>query len=137
MRTWTAHTTSGARPDEVLDALTDPAACRRWAPIAFDVEDDIDRLRPGTRTRISGNLAGRRVGFDIEVHEADHNRLRLSARGPVHMDVAYDLAPGEISASVSVHSGSGLLGRLLAEATNGLLKAGALTQAVNRLAAVA
>ena len=137
MRTWTAYTTSGARPAEVLDALTDPAACRRWAPVSFDVEGDVDRLRPGTRTRVSGSLAGRRVGFDIEVHEADHNRLRLSARGPVHMDVSYDLAPGEISASVSVHDGSGLMGRLLAEATNGLLKAGALTQAVNRLAAIA
>ncbi len=53
------------------------------------------------------------------------------------MDVAYDLAPGEIAASVSVHSGSGLLGRLLAEATNGLLKAGALSQSINRLAAIA
>ena len=139
MRTWTARTTSGARPDEVLDALTDPAACRRWGGWEFnlDGEDDIDRLRPGTRTRVWGEFVGRTVSFDIEVHEADHDRLRLSARGPVHMDVAYDLAPGEISASVSVHSGSGLLGRLLAEATNGLLKAGALTQSLNRLAAIA
>ena len=137
MRTWTARTTTGARTDDVLDALTDPDACRRWAPVPFDVEDDVDRLRPGTRTRVFGCLAGRRVGFDVEVHEADHNGLRLSARGPVHMDVAYDLAPGEISASVSVHSGSGLIGRVLAEAANGLLKAGALSQSVNRLAAIA
>jgi hypothetical protein len=137
MRTWTARTTTGARTDDVLEALTDPEACRRWAPVAFDVEDDVDRLRTGTRTRVSGRLAGRKVGFDVEVHEADHNGLRLSARGPVHMDVAYDLAPGEITASVSVHSGDGLLGRLLAEATNGLLKAGALTQSINRLAAIA
>lgn len=137
MRTWTARTTTVAGTGEVLDALTDPAACRRWAPVPFDVEDDIDRLRPGTRTRVSGRLAGRRVGFEVEVHEAGRNGLRLSARSPVHMDVAYDLAPGEISASVSVHSGHGLLGRLLAEATNGLLKAGALSQSVNRLAAIA
>lgn len=137
MRTWTARTTTGARTDDVLDALTDPVACRRWAPVPFDVEDGIDRLRAGTRTRVSGNLAGRRVGFDVEVHEADHNGLRLSARGPVVMDVAYDLAPGEISASVSVSSGGGLLGRLLAESANGLFKAGALSQAVNRLAAIA
>ena len=137
MRTWTARTTTGARTDDVLDALTDPAACRRWAPVPFDVDGDVDRLRAGTRTRVSGRLAGRRVGFDVEVHEADHNRLRLSARGPVRMDVAYDLAPGEISASVSVHSGDGLLGRLLAEAANGLMRAGALDQAVDRLAAIA
>jgi hypothetical protein len=137
MRTWTARTTTGARTDDVLAALTDPEACRRWAPVPFDVEDDVDRLRPGTRTRVFGSLAGRRVGFEVEVHEADHNGLRLSARGPVHMDVAYDLSPGEITASVSVHSGNGLLGRLLAEATNGLLKAGALSQSINRLAAIA
>ena len=138
MRTWTAHTTSGARPDALLAALTDPAACRRWAPVAFDVEDAVDRLRPGTRTRVSGKLAGRRVGFDVEVHEAGGHALRLSARGPVRMDVAYHLSPrpdgSEVSASVSVHPGRGLLGVVLAEATNGLLKAGALSQAVNRLA---
>jgi uncharacterized protein YndB with AHSA1/START domain len=138
MRTWTAHTTTGARPDEVLEALTCPAACRRWAPVAFDLEDRVDRLRAGTRARVSGRLAGRRVGFEVEVHEAHENALRLSARGPVQMDVAYHLSPrpdgSEVSASVSVHPGRGLLGVLLAEATNGLLKAGALSQAVNRLA---
>lgn len=137
MRTWTARSTTGARQDAVLDALTDPSVCHRWAPVAFDVEDDVDRLRPGTRTRVSGRLAGRRVGFEVEVLEAGQDRLRLAARGPVRMDVAYDLAPGEIAASVSVHPGRGLLGVLLAEATNGLLKAGALSQAVNRLAATA
>lgn len=137
MRTWTARTTTGARSDDVLDALTDPAACRRWAPVPFDLEGDVDRLRAGTRARVSGSLAGRRVGFDVEVHEAGYDALRLSARGPVVMDVADDLAPGEISASVSVHSGRGLLGRRLAEATNGLLNAGALSQAVSRSAAVA
>ena len=138
MRTWTAHSTSGARPDEVLEALTDPAACRRWAPVAFDLEDRVDRLTAGTRARVAGRLAGRRVGFDVEVHEAGENSLRLSASGPVRMDVAYQLAPwrdgSEVSASVSVHPGRGLLGVVLAEATNGLLKAGVLSQAVNRLA---
>ena len=138
MRTWTAHATSDACPDVVLDALTDPDACRRWAPVAFDLEDRVDRLRAGTRTRVSGRLAGRRVGFDVEVHEAAHNSLRLSASGPVRMDVAYRLAArphgSDVSASVSVHPGRGLLGVVLAEAANGLLKAGALSQAVDRLA---
>jgi uncharacterized protein YndB with AHSA1/START domain len=138
MRTWTAHTTTGAPPEAVLDTLTCPDACRRWAPVSFDLEESVNRLQAGTRTRVSGKLAGRRVGFDVEVHEATEQELRLSARGPVHMDVAYELAPrpdgSQVSASVSVHPGRGLLGVLMAEATNGLLKAGALSQAVNRLA---
>ena len=39
MREWTATTMIEARPEAVLDVLTDPEACARWAPIAFDVED--------------------------------------------------------------------------------------------------
>jgi hypothetical protein len=140
MRTWTANATARALPDVVLDALCDPDACRMWAPVAFDVEDDA-RLRTGTRTRVSGRLAGRRVGFEVEVHRAEDGRLELSADGPVRFDVLYELAPradgSDIVASVSVHPGRGLLGTLLAEATNGLLKAGALSTAVDRLARVA
>ena len=89
MRTWTATTTIEARPEAVLDVLTDPEACARWAPIPFDVEDlRTPRLRCGSRARVSGRLAGKRVGFDVEVHEAIDGRLRLSADGPVGFDVA-------------------------------------------------
>ena len=141
MRTWTAHAITEARPEEILAALTDPDACARWSPVAFDVEDESGRLRAGTRTRVSGKLAGVRVGFDVEVHEADDRRLALSARGPVSMDVAYDVAPAakgsEVRASVSIKPGRGLLSKVLAEATNGLLGAGALSQAVDRLARTA
>jgi len=38
MRTWTASTTIKGRPEAVLDALTDPQACARWAPLPFEVE---------------------------------------------------------------------------------------------------
>jgi len=142
MRTWTATTTARALPEKVLAALTDPDALREWAPVAFDVDDDVRRLDRGTRTRVSGRLAGRSVGFDVEVHEAGSSRLALSAQGPVRFDVEYRLLPtlsggSDIAASVSVHPGRGLLGTIFAEATNGLLKAGALSNAVNRLAAVA
>ena len=82
--------------------------------------------------------AWQRVGFDVEVHEADHGRLALAADGPVGLDVAYDLAArgegSEVRASISVRSGKGLTGRLMAEATNALLSAGALTHAISRLA---
>jgi Polyketide cyclase / dehydrase and lipid transport len=139
MRQWTATTMIDARPEAVLDVLTDPDACARWAPIPFDIEDlRTPRLLCGSRARVSGRLAGRRVGFDVEVHEAIDGRLRLSADGPVGFDVRYDLAPAprgsEVRASVWVRPAAGLTGRLLAEATNALLAAGALQAAISRLA---
>ncbi len=139
MRTWNAHTTVMARPEAVLDVLTDPEACVRWAPVAFDVEGlDSPRLVAGSRARVVGRLAGRSVGFDVEVHEADHRRLSLAASGPVGLDVAYDLVaagPGsEVRASVRVRPGSGLTGRLIAHATDALLAAGALDTAIAGIA---
>ena len=65
--TWTATARSQAAPEDVLAALIDPDAIARWAPVAFEIEDDSSRLRPGTRTRVSGKLGGVRVGFDVEV----------------------------------------------------------------------
>ncbi len=138
MKTWTATATVDAGPEAVLDVLTDPDAVARWAPLPFDVEDlDTPRLMTGSRARVSGRLAGRRVGFDVEVYEADLERLALAADGPVGLDVAYDLSPtgdrSEVRASISVRSGRGITGRLMAEATNALLSAGALTHAISRL----
>lgn len=139
--TWTATALSGAAPEAVLAALVDPDAIARWAPVAFDIEDDASRLRAGTRTRVSGRLGGVRVGFDVEVERADARQLRLRAEGPVNMDVAYDFSPGAggtaVSASVSLARGRGLVARLMTEATAGLLRAGALSAAVNRIAATA
>ena len=139
--TWTATARSQAAPGEILEALVDTDAIARWSPVSFEIDDDRRRLLPGTRARVSGRLAGMRVGFDVEVHRADEMQLRLRASGPVDMDVAYDLAPEAdgtaVMASVSLARGRGLTGRLLAEATAGLLRAGALSQAVNRIAAAA
>ena len=142
MKTWTATTTVDAGPEAVLDVLTDPDAVARWAPLPFDVDDlDTPRLVTGSRARVSGRLAGRRVGFDVEIHEADPRRLALAAHGPVGLDVAYDLSAtedgSEVHASISVRRGKGITGRLIAEATAALLTAGALTHAVSRLAAEA
>jgi hypothetical protein len=136
MRTWTATATAEAHPAAVLRVLTDPDAASRWAPVPFDVEDD-QRLAAGRTARVSGRLAGKRVGFDVHVHEADVNGLALTATGPVGFDVCYRLAPheagSEVHASVSVRPTRGLTGRLLAEATGALLNAGALDSALNRL----
>jgi uncharacterized protein YndB with AHSA1/START domain len=140
--TFTATALSGAPPEAVLAALTDPDAVARWSPVAFEVEDDSGRLRAGTRTRVSGRLAGVRVGFDVEVHRADDRQLALSARGPVDLDVNYDVAPAAdgstaVHASISLAKGRGIVAGLMAEATAGLLRAGALSQAVQRIAAAA
>jgi hypothetical protein len=137
MKEWTAITTVKAKPEAVLEMLTDPAAARRWAPIDFDVDGVRGRLTSGSRAYVSGRLAGRHVGFDVEIHEAVDGRLRLSADGPVGFDVRYDLAPApegsEVRASVAVRPSKGFLGRLMAEATNALLAGGALQKAIARI----
>jgi hypothetical protein len=142
MRTWTAHKHVAADPEVVLDVLTDPDACRRWSPVPFDLDAaGADRLSAGTRMRVSGQLVGKRVGFDVEVHEAGDGRLALSAHGPVAFDVAYEAVPvkggSDVCASVSVRSGGGLFGRVAEQATAALLHAGALGVAVDRIAASA
>jgi len=140
MRTWTATTTAAAHPEAVLDVLTDPDAASRWAPVPFDVDElDGERLLAGSHARVSGKLAGRRVGFDVHVHEADETGIALSASGPVAFDVAYQLSHAtgggsNVHASVSVRPSGGLRGRLLAEATGALLSAGALQAALGRIA---
>jgi len=139
MTTWTATTLTAARPEDVLDVLTDPEAAARWAPLPFEVEElDGRRLVAGGRARVSGRLAGRRVGFDLEVHEASGRGLALAAEGPVGFDVDYRLSPveggSEVRASVSVRPSGGIAGRLLAQATSALLSAGALEAALSRVA---
>ena len=55
MRTWTATTTTAARPQDVLAVLTDPDAAAEWAPVPFDVDElQGRRLATGTRARVSG-----------------------------------------------------------------------------------
>jgi hypothetical protein len=139
---WTATTTANATPEQILQALTHPEEIRRWSPVDFDLDDlDGRRLAAGTRGRVTGRLAGVTVGFDVEVHAADEQRLELSADGPVGFDVRYDLtgdATGaKLSAHVSMRRNGGLTGRLVANATAALLSAGALEGAAGRIARVA
>ena len=137
MRTWTTHTSVTGLPDEVLALLTEPAAIARWTPVPFELIDlDTDRLEAGSRARVRGGLAGRTLEFDVEVIAADDERLALVATGPISIDVEYALRPAaggsELRASVSVR-GSGLIGRVLAQAADALLAAGALDRAVTRI----
>jgi hypothetical protein len=138
MGQWTAHTRVTALPADVLELLTEPESISRWAPIDFEVIDwEGERLMAGEHVRVHGHLAGRSLEFEVDVAEADHGNLVLTASGPIQLDVEYHAqasgAGSELSASVSV-SGRGFLGRLLAQATDALLAGGALRSAVDRLA---
>jgi hypothetical protein len=142
MAQWTTSTQANARPDQVLEVLTDPDAIRLWSPIDFDVEDlDGVRLAAGSTARVSGKLAGVRVGFDVEVHAADVDGVELTAHGPIGIDVRYELAPAaggsEVTASISLRRGGGITGRILSQATAALLSAGALDGAAKGIARAA
>jgi uncharacterized protein YndB with AHSA1/START domain len=135
--TWRTQTTVAGLPDEVLATLTEPDAIARWTPVPFEVIDlDTDRLETGSRARIRGRLAGQTLEFDVEVVAAEDERLALVATGPVSLDVEYALRPiaegSDLRATVTVR-GSGLTGRVLAQATDALLAAGALDLAVSRI----
>jgi hypothetical protein len=118
--------------------LTDPDEIARWAPIPFELLDfEGQRLIAGDKVRVRGALGGPSVHFDVDVAEADDGRLALTAIGPIRLDVEYRAIAvengSEVRASVAV-SGSGLRGRVLARATDALLAAGALSNAVSRIA---
>ena len=137
MKTWTTETWLAGAPEEVLELLTEPHAIARWAPIPFELLDlDGARLQQGTRARVSGAVAGRRLEFDVEIHEADEERLSLVANGLVSIGAEYRLAPADggsaVRASVSV-SGRGLLGGTLARAFEAVLASGALRASVTRI----
>ncbi len=139
MRTWQTSTTVEASPEQIIDVLTDPQAAVRWSPIDFEVEHiDGGRLTTGGHARVTGRLAGREIAFDIDVIQADEQRLLLTATGPIEIDVKYDVESVEgrveLRAWVTVRSRGGLFGRLLTGATEGLLGAGMLNSAVSRIA---
>jgi primosomal replication protein N len=126
----------------VMDVLTRPGAISAWAPVPFEVEGlRTDRLMTGSRARVAGMLAGKELAFDVEVHEASHEALRLTAVGPfVEMDVVYDVFHREDSAHVQATidvKGKGVMGRFVAKAVEGFLAGGALKSALSELALAA
>lgn len=137
----TIETTASA--EQVLAVLTDPSAIRSWSPVPFELEGGAGRLEAGRDARVSGSLAGLRVGFDIHVHVADESGLRLTAEGPVSFEVFYGLAPGpsgegsEVNATVSLNRARGITARVVGKATETLLAAGALEGAAARIASAA
>jgi hypothetical protein len=142
MGTWETSTCVETEPEQVLRLLTDPAACERWSPVRFDLERiDGSRLAAGTRARLAGRLAGRAIGFEVKILEADERSLALQASGPFDIAARYEAVPRgartELRASVSVTSRGGLRGRLLSGAADGMLAAGALDTAMSRIATAA
>jgi Polyketide cyclase / dehydrase and lipid transport len=138
MCVWRTNATVPGSSDEVLGLLTRPDAIARWASVPFEVVQlDGARLESGSRARVAGRLAGRAVEFDVDVLRASGGRLELTADGPISLDVRYtlrDVAAGsKVQASVSF-KGRGLLGRVVAKATETLLAAGALQLSLERLA---
>jgi hypothetical protein len=138
MCSWQSNATIPGSPTDILELLTEPEAIARWAPVPFEVVAlDGARLESGTRARVVGRLAGRSVEFHVDVLSASHERLELVAHGPISLDVRYRLRPAgtwsEIEATVAVE-GRGLLGRVLAKATETLLAGGALRMSLERLA---
>ena len=133
-----SHATLPASPAAMFALLTEPEAIARWAPIPFEVmELDGAGLMAGSHARVGGRLAGRLVEFDVEVLQASDERLELVADGAISLSVSYILRPAsvgsEVEAAISVEGG-GLLGRLLAKATEALLAAGALRISLERIA---
>ena len=139
---WNTHRKVSADPADVIDVLTCVDAIQCWSPVDFELDDlDERRLYSGTRARVVGCLAGFGVGFDVEVLEASCDRLALVARGPVELDVQYQVesadAGASVEAEVSVRSTGGIGGRLVARAVNTLLAAGVLDRALSRIGAEA
>jgi hypothetical protein len=138
-RAWHANVAVRAEPERVLDALTDPAACARWSGIPFRLDElDGARLRSGSRARLSGRLVGRDLGFDVNVQHAGVDGLVLQALGPVELAADYRLrrvdAGCVVEASVHIFMRRAPAALPVAAATAALLSAGALEQALRRLA---
>jgi len=73
------------------------------------------------------------------VRSADRERLELTARGPVSLDVTYRFeehdAGVRVDAQVGIHRQRGLTARLVRSALGTLLNAGVLGSALRRLEA--
>lgn len=137
MRTWSTEAWLPAAPLEVLDLLREPEAIARWSPIEFELlEIDGHRLDAGTRARVRGSLAGHGVVFDVRVDQANLGGLSLCATGPVEIHARYALTEercgSRVLAAVGV-TGRGWAGRLLAHATEALLRGGALRMSLMRI----
>jgi Polyketide cyclase / dehydrase and lipid transport len=139
VQNWRSRATISATPEHVMETLTDTSACARWSPVPFEVDERAGRrLQAGTTRRVNGRILGAPVRFRLHTLEAGARRLRLHARGPIEIDVAYALTPlpggCDVSAHVSIRCPRHPLGRLVGRATALMLAAGTLDVTLNRIA---
>jgi hypothetical protein len=137
---WRARRGICADPEDVLQALTHPATIAEWAPVSFEVDGLAGScLEAGSHERVSGSIAGIRTTFEIEVRQADVERLELVARGPITFDVTYRFRQRDndvlVEATVGLRRRRGWAAQVLRTAAAALLNAGALTSALRRLEA--
>jgi hypothetical protein len=138
-RVWRSQIAVRAEPRHVLETLTCVDACEMWSPVGFELDDqDLPRLRTGTRVGVSGGVAGHRVRFCVEILRADVRRLSLRAAGPVELFADYEVEPvvdgSRVDAAVVVRPRPGRLAGVLARITAGLLAGGALPKTLTRIA---
>ena len=137
--TWRSAVDVRAAPEHVLDTLTEVEAVNAWSPVDFDLGDyDPVRLSPGMKVHVSGSLVGRRIRFLVEIVHASPDRLVLRATGPLELVADYVARPAacgaHVEAAISVNSSPGLRGLVISRATRAFLAAGALSQALQRIA---
>jgi hypothetical protein len=137
---WKTCRTFAAAPADILHVLTHEDAIRRWSPVDFELGGHAGgRLRSGDHARVEGRVAGIGVGFDVEVTKAEGATLELFASGPIDIDVHYGISStrggSSVEATVDVHGGRGMTGRVVATTVRALLAAGALDGALGRIAA--
>jgi hypothetical protein len=139
MDTWRTEIEVQAKPDHVLETLTDVNACEAWSPVSFDVDGlESGRLQHGGKVEVSGAIVGCRVRFCVEIVRADSERLVLWATGPVDMLVDYLVQPAadgsRVLAAISMRRGTGAGARIATRAVSILLGAGALSHTVAKIA---
>ena len=126
----------------VLDVALTPEDVLAWFPVPLEAVDvpASGRLVAGESCVADALLAGRRLRTRITILEANAERYRLSAVGPLKFEIDATLHPDlggcRIDARIETRSGGGLEGRLLEAASRPLLGPG-LRRGLNRIAELA
>lgn len=131
-----ASTHIDAPPAAVLSALSDPEAVCRWFPLPCEFDEDVSHLEAGCSYATTGKLAGQKIHSQLEVREASKRAVSVRLSGPVALSLDADLRPAEggtdLRVRISVGSGGGITGRLLAPAASAVLN-GALGHTLNAI----
>ena len=136
---WRSRLPMRAEPHHVIDCLTEVEACQAWSPVNFELDEtNLLRLRAGTRVGVTGSLVGQRVRFCLEVFEANAERLRLRAAGPVDLIAEYEVHPvtggSHVDAALSVRRRPGRFAAAVTRVTTVLLSGGVLERTLVRVA---